>query len=42
MRLVIFVIAPLVRSEQRGEVIANAMANFVGRGLRVYADGERV
>jgi hypothetical protein len=42
MRLIIPVIAPFIRGDDGLERISSAMAKFVGRGMRVYAEDKRV
>lgn len=42
MRIIIPIIAPFIRSDAGLDRISGAMAEFVGRGMRVYADDKRV
>jgi hypothetical protein len=36
------VLTPLVRSEETGAKIGDAMMAWIKRGLRVYANGQRI
>lgn len=42
VRLIIPAIAPFIRSDASLDRISGAIAKFVGRGVRVYADDQRV